>query len=76
MFSAAAVESGSPADKAGLKDNDIITAVNGDSVDAAHPLVERLASHNVGDTVTLTVQRGTESLQLQVTLAARPANLQ
>jgi S1-C subfamily serine protease len=71
-----AVESGSPAEKAGLKENDIITAVDGTSVDATHPLVELLAAHNPGDTVTLTVQRGSSSVQIQVTLGTRPASAQ
>jgi serine protease Do len=73
---AAAVEAGSPAEKAGLKENDVITAVDGTAVDANHPLVELLASHNPGATVTLTVQRGSESLQLKATLSTRPASVQ
>jgi S1-C subfamily serine protease len=73
---AVAVEQGSPAEKAGLKENDVITAVDGAAVDASHPLVELLASHNPGSTVTLTVQRGSESLQIQATLSTRPASVQ
>ena len=33
-----------PAAKAGIKDNDVITAVEGTAVDATHPLVELLAA--------------------------------
>jgi S1-C subfamily serine protease len=69
----AAVQSGSPAEKAGLKENDVITAVDGTGVDATHPLVGLLAAHKSGETITLTVQRGSESLQVPVTLATRPA---
>jgi len=72
----ASVEPGSPAEKAGLRENDIITAVDGTSVDAVHPLVELLAAHEPGDTITLTVQRGSDSVQVQVTLATRPASVQ
>jgi S1-C subfamily serine protease len=71
-----AVEANSPAAKAGLKENDIITAVDGQTVDANHPLVALLATHDAGSTITVTVQRGGESLQVKVTLAERPANLQ
>ena len=72
----AAVEKGSPAEKAGLRENDIITAVDGTPVNATHPLVELLAAHKPGDTITLTVQRGSDSVQVQVTLATRPASVQ
>jgi S1-C subfamily serine protease len=70
----AAVESGGPADKAGLKENDIITAVNGVAVDAAHPLIQLIASYGPGDSVKLTVQRGSQTLELTVVLGTRPAN--
>jgi S1-C subfamily serine protease len=73
---APAIEAGSPAEKAGLKANDIITAVDGTSVDGAHPLVELLAGHNPDSTITLTVQRGSDSIQVSVTLATRPATTQ
>lgn len=59
----------SPADVAGIKVGDVITAVDGDKVDAKHTLVFRMMPYNVGDTVTLTVVRGTETLQIPVTLA-------
>jgi serine protease Do len=72
----AAVESGSPAEKAGLKQNDVITAVDGTSVTSDHPLVEILSAHDAGSTVTLTVQRGTDSLKIQVTLGTRPSTTQ
>jgi S1-C subfamily serine protease len=72
----AAVESGSPAAKAGLKENDIITAIDGATIDAVHPLVELLAAHEAGSTVTLTVQRGSESLDIKVTLSTRPSSAQ
>ena len=71
-----AVESGSPAEKAGLKENDVITAVDGTSVTSDHPLVEILSAHDAGSTVTLTVQRGTDSLKIQVTLGTRPSTTQ
>jgi serine protease Do len=68
-----AVQAGSPAATAGLRENDVITAVDGSKVDTSHPLVELLATHQPGSTVTLTVRRGTTDLTVQVTLATRPA---
>ena len=70
--SGSAVQAGSPAATAGLRENDIITAVDGSKVDTNHPLVELLATHQPGSTVTLTVRRGTTDLTVQVTLATRP----
>jgi serine protease Do len=71
--SGSAVQAGSPAATAGLRENDVITAVDGSKVDTNHPLVELLATHQPGSTVTLTVRRGTTDLTVQVTLATRPA---
>jgi S1-C subfamily serine protease len=69
----AAVESGSPAAKAGLRENDVITAVDGTKVDTQHPLVALIAEHAPGSTATLTVHRGSSDVQLQVTLTTRAA---
>ncbi len=60
----------SPADFAGIKVNDVITAVDGDKVDAKRTLLFRLLPYNPGDTLTLTVARGSETLQIQVTLTS------
>lgn len=46
---------GSPADKAGLQENDIILSVDGTRVDEDHPLSRTIARKNPGDTVTLKV---------------------
>ena len=73
---ATAVEAASPAEKAGLRENDVITTVDGTPVDGTHPLVELLAGHEPGSTITLTVQRGSQSLEIHVTLATRPAAAQ
>lgn len=62
---------GSPADEAGLQADDVITAIEGEAV-TAETIRDVLAQHAVGDTVTLDVQRGDETLSLDVTLAERP----
>jgi S1-C subfamily serine protease len=64
----ASVIEGSPAAVAGLQENDVITAVNGEPVDAERTLRDRLIAYEPGDTVTLDVIRGGETQQLEVTL--------
>ena len=58
----------SPAADAGLKVNDVITAVDGDKVDAERTLRDRLVAYEPGDKVTLDVTRGTDTLKVDVTL--------
>jgi len=71
--SGSAVEAGSPAAQAGLQENDVITAVDGTTVDVNHPLVELIAQHAVGSTATLSVHRGSSDSTVSVTLTARAA---
>ncbi|HEX2909260.1 MAG TPA: trypsin-like peptidase domain-containing protein [Chloroflexia bacterium] len=66
---------GGPADKAGLKDNDVITAINGEALNDNNPLVNVILKYKPGDTIKLTVQRGDQTLTLSLTLAERPSNL-
>lgn len=58
----------SPAEKAGLKTEDIITALDGEAVTSAGDLRRLLRPHKPGDVVTLTVRRGSETLSLKVKL--------
>lgn len=60
---------GSPADKAGLKPKDVITAVNGQSINASHPLSDLISQYTVGDTISLTYVRNGQSHTTKVTLA-------
>jgi 2-alkenal reductase len=64
-----------PADKAGLKDNDVITAIDGTQLDDNNPLASVLQNYKPGDTVKLTVQRGSQTLTLDLTLGTRPDSL-
>lgn len=48
-----AVVPGSPADKAGIVENDIILEVNGQKIDANHGLVSQVSQYNVGDEISL-----------------------
>jgi serine protease Do len=70
-----AVIPGSPADKAGLVENDIILEVDGVKLDQDHDLASIIRQHKVGDTVSLTIlHKGTQKT-VPLTLAAAPDNL-
>jgi serine protease Do len=64
---------GSPAAKAGLKEKDIITKVDNQTIDDKTSLTSVLAQHKVGDTVKLTVVRGDKTITLTATLEASPS---
>ncbi len=70
------VESGTPAEKAGLKAGDVITAVNGTTLDNKTALGDVLGTLNVGDSATLTIDRTGQAQTLTATLAERPAQSQ
>ena len=63
-----AVVPGSPADKAGLVENDIILAVNGEAVTQDRGLAKALAAYKPGDTVALNVFRKGEEIEVSATL--------
>ena len=65
-----AIIKGSPAEEAGLKDKDIVTAVGGVQIGAAGSLFSLLGEYKPGDTVQLTVLRGGEEIAVNVTLGA------
>ena len=67
------VVAGSPAAEGGLQPGDIITAVNGTTLDATHPLDIVTSQSAPGDSVKLDVLRDGQSTQLTVVLGTRPA---
>jgi 2-alkenal reductase len=68
----AAVEPGSPAAEAGIEPGDVIVALDGSPIDRENPLTEFLFAYAPGDTVRATVQRGSEQMDVDVTLGERP----
>ncbi len=65
------IEAGSAAEKAGLKVNDIILAFGGEKITSSSEISALLYGYKVGDTVTITVQRGSEQVDVDVTLGER-----
>ena len=63
-----AITKGSPAEKAGLKDKDIVTAVNGVKVGTSGSLANLIGEYKPGDTVQLTVIREGNETTVNVTL--------
>lgn len=63
-----AVIPGSPADKAGLEENDIILEVDGHKLDGSKSLAALLRTYNVGDKVTLLVMHDGEEKEVTVEL--------
>src|SRR6185295_9102216 len=67
------VTSGSGADKAGLKNGDVILKIDGAAISASAQVSDSLSEKKPGDVVTVAVQRGGKTEELKVTLAADPA---
>jgi S1-C subfamily serine protease len=66
------VASGGPADHAGLRAGDVVTALGSTKVTGSNDLVAAIAAHKPGDKVTLTVRRGSQTLKMDVTLGTQP----
>ncbi|MCD6233141.1 trypsin-like peptidase domain-containing protein [bacterium] len=66
-----AVIPGSPADKAGLCENDIILEVNGEKITTKNSLVKIIQKYNPGDKVTLKVMSRGKEKEVEVTLGER-----
>ncbi|RIK46502.1 MAG: 2-alkenal reductase [Chloroflexi bacterium] len=65
-----------PARQAGVRQGDIITAIENERIDQDHPLVNILFKYKPGDTIDIEVYRPStaETLTLEVTLGTRPSN--
>jgi serine protease Do len=62
---------GSPAEKAGLQQNDVVIRFGKRKIETSDDLVNQVARRSPGDEVTLEVQRGEQSLSLRVVLGKR-----
>ena len=63
-----AVIPGSPADKAGLMENDIILSIDGIDVDNDHQIADLVADHNPGDSLSFSVWHKGETKTVSIVL--------
>ena len=68
----AEVQAASPADKAGLKVNDIVLQINGQAITGQGALIAVVRDSTPGDVIKITVERDGASKTFTATLVARP----
>lgn len=66
-----AVVPGSPADKAAIKENDLLLEIDGKRLDLKHPLSSQIARHSPGDEITIKIFREGKELEQKLTLEER-----
>lgn len=66
------VLAGSPAEKTGIKDGDILTRFNGKRIDSKNLLSSLVAKHKPGDQVSIVLIRENKEIRLQVKLGELP----
>jgi C-terminal processing protease CtpA/Prc len=69
-----AVSPGSPAAQAGIRDFDVIRAIDGKPVRDINDVKEWVQQHNVGETMKVTVWRAGKTLNLPVKLQVMPSD--
>ena len=67
------VRAGTPAARAGLKNGDVVTELDGESVSSADQLRRLVDSKRPGDSIEVTVSRDGETQTVKVTLGSRPS---
>src|SRR5215217_7378827 len=69
------VVEGTPSDAAGLQVGDVVTAIDLERVGERQSMVAALFQYKPGDKVQLTVQRGLNSMRIEVPLVERPGDV-
>ncbi len=59
---------GKPADRAGMKKGDVITAINGKKISDIYDYMDRMSEYKPGQTITVEVRRGQQQKVLMVQL--------
>ncbi|MGH2996528.1 MAG: S1C family serine protease [Gaiellaceae bacterium] len=65
-----------PADRAGLEDGDVVTAIDGEEIESADELRNVVAAKQPGDTVKLELRRGDNPRTIDVELGTRPDSVE
>lgn len=68
----ARIEVSGPADKAGVKVDDVVTSIDGVAVTTASQFVDLIHSHQPGDTAELALVRNGQPLNISVALGTNP----
>ena len=69
----AAVKGGSPADRAGLRAGDVVTAIGGQATASADAAVSAIDARKPGDQVAISFRRNGQTHDVSLTLAQRPS---
>jgi thiol-disulfide isomerase/thioredoxin len=64
---------GSPAEKAGLKEGDLIRAIDGEKVAAPDDVSRIVGGHDPGDAIVASLLRAQDTLSIKIALASRPS---
>jgi putative serine protease PepD len=64
------VQTGSPAETAGIKQGDVITDIDGTKINSSAEAIIQIRSKSVGDKISLTVDRSGSSTKLDVVIGA------
>jgi putative serine protease PepD len=67
------VQPGSPAASSGLRQGDVVTAIDGKKMDSTQQFIETVDTYGPGKTITLTIKRGGNTQDIKLTLGTRPA---
>jgi putative serine protease PepD len=68
----ASVQPGSPAEKAGLQQGDVIRTIDGKAVSSSEEVVAAISGRSAGSKITLGIERGGQSKSVTVTLEQQP----
>jgi putative serine protease PepD len=68
------IQSGSPAQSAGLQSGDLITAINAQAITNTDQFIAMVDAYPPGQTITLTIKRGGQTIGIKVKLGTRPAS--
>lgn len=64
------VEPGSSASEAGLRRGDVILSIDGSQLTSAYDLTAEMADRVPGEVITLTIERGTDAISMEIRLKA------
>jgi len=66
------VSNGGPADDAGIRSGDVVTAIGKTKIKGTNDLVAAIATQRAGDKVDVTIRRGSQTKTVTVTLGTQP----